>query len=35
MPKKASSNKKSSKTTKTTEAVSKSSRQKILKNKSF
>ena len=35
MPKKASSNKKSSKTTKTTEAVSKSSRQKILKNKVF
>ena len=35
MPKKASSNKKSSKTTKTTEVVSKSSRQKILKNKVF
>lgn len=35
MPKKASSNKKSSKTTETTEVVSKSSRQKILKNKVF
>lgn len=35
MPKKASSNKKSSKTTKTTEVVTKPSRQKILKNKVF
>ena len=35
MPKKASSNKKSSKTTETTDVVSKSSRQKILKNKVF
>lgn len=35
MPKKASSNKKSSKTTKTTKVVSKSNRQKILKNKVF